>query len=493
MGFVEFPRPLDMQKGVNPLTVKRRLFISNIMMLVIPTVISLTVIGAMLSTVMNILGVQDGDSEQFYRVTDQVRNYAEEWSQNSDIEQIKSGMDAIEQDYGTENMFLTLYQNGERQYTAGNPVYSPFIEATLTESGEHYFTMDQTGIYKTDAGEYTILIVDTNFQTMDDWYYIDNLPLINFYILVIVIVIAIIFMTNRLLTRMVVKSIIIPLDTLVYGVHQIRDGNLNYRIEYAGKDEFADVCADFNEMAERLLVMVNARQRDEDSRKELIAGISHDLCTPLTSIKTYVEGIELGMASTPEKLSHYLDTIKSKAIDMDNIINQLFLFSKLDIGEFPMQTEEVDIGKWLDGYIDAVLEEYGHRGLQINLVENITSVAVDVDSVQFRNVLTNIMENSVKYGNKEQGIMRIACRSDNSNVVITLSDNGSGVPEEMLEKLFEIFFRGDKARTNTSRGSGLGLAISAKIMELLNGTIKAVNSPEGGLSVMLTLPIAGGE
>ncbi|MDD3169507.1 MAG: ATP-binding protein [Eubacteriales bacterium] len=158
-----------------------------------------------------------------------------------------------------------------------------------------------------------------------------------------------------------------------------------------------------------------------------------------------------------------------------------------------MQTEEVDIGKWLDGYIDAVLEEYGHRGLQINLVENITSVAVDVDSVQFRNVLTNIMENSVKYGNKEQGIMRIACRSDNSNVVITLSDNGSGVPEEMLEKLFEIFFRGDKARTNTSRGSGLGLAISAKIMELLNGTIKAVNSPEGGLSVMLTLPIAGGE
>ncbi|MDD3169508.1 MAG: HAMP domain-containing protein, partial [Eubacteriales bacterium] len=205
--------------------------------------------------VMNILGVQDGDSEQFYRVTDQVRNYAEEWSQNSDIEQIKSGMDAIEQDYGTENMFLTLYQNGERQYTAGNPVYSPFIEATLTESGEHYFTMDQTGIYKTDAGEYTILIVDTNFQTMDDWYYIDNLPLINFYILVIVIVIAIIFMTNRLLTRMVVKSIIIPLDTLVYGVHQIRDGNLNYRIEYAGKDEFADVCADFNEMAERLLVM----------------------------------------------------------------------------------------------------------------------------------------------------------------------------------------------------------------------------------------------
>lgn len=474
------------------MTVKRRLFISNIMMLVIPTLISLTVIGAMLSTVMNILGVQDGDSDQFYRVTDQVRNYAEKWSQNSDIEQMKSGMDAIERDFGTENMFLTLYQNGERQYTAGNPVYSPFIEAALTESGEHYFTMDQTGIYKTDAGEYTILIVDTNFQTMDDWDYIDNLPLINFYILVIVIVIAIIFMTNRLLTRKVVKSIITPLDTLVYGVHQIRDGNLNYRIEYAGKDEFADVCADFNEMAERLLAMVNARQRDEDNRKELIAGISHDLCTPLTSIKTYVEGIELGMASTPEKLSHYLDTIKSKAMDMDNIINQLFLFSKLDIGEFPMQIEEVDIGKWLDGYIDAVLEEYGHRGLQINLVESITSVAVDVDSVQFRNVLTNIMENSVKYGNKEQVIMRVACQSDNTNVVITLSDNGPGVPEEMLEKLFEIFFRGNKSRSNTSQGSGLGLAISAKIMELLNGTVKAVNSPEGGLSVMLTLPIAGG-
>jgi signal transduction histidine kinase len=239
--------------------------------------------------------------------------------------------------------------------------------------------------------------------------------------------------------------------------------------------------------------MVNARQKDEANRRELIAGISHDLCTPLTAINTYVEGIELGMASTPEKLSHYLSTIKSKASDLNHIINQLFLFSKLDVGEFPMQAREADIGLWLSDFVKSVSDEYEQKGLQIDLTENVQGAVVRVDDVQFRNVLSNIFENTIKHGNIEQGVMRITCRTDAANVTITLSDNGSGVSVDETEKLFEVFYRGDKARSNTSHNSGLGLAISAKIIERLNGTIKAVASPEGGLAVIITLPIYGGE
>lgn len=114
------------------------------------------------------------------------------------------------------------------------------------------------------------------------------------------------------------RSITTPLDALVHGVRQIRDGNLEYRIEYDGKDEFAQVVDDFNEMAQRLQDMVNARQKDDENRRALIAGISHDLRTPLTSIKGYVEGLEKGVANSPQMRREYLDTIRQKTDDLEH-------------------------------------------------------------------------------------------------------------------------------------------------------------------------------
>jgi len=481
--------------GVRDLTIKRRLFFSNILMIVVPMLLIVTIVSVMMFAVMNTLGIKDNeeDSDLFYRSVAQIQNYVEEWSQDGNIDQIKSDINALNENYGSGSMSLFLYQNGKQQYIVGNYTDHSFLEFALLQEDEEYLTMGQTGIYKTDAGEYTILLVDTNFQNIEtldraDYYQY----LINISILLIIIVIVVILLTNWLLTRMIIRGIITPLDTLVYGVHQIRDGNLDYRIAYTGKDEFAAVCTDFNEMAERLLDMVNARQRDEESRKELIAGISHDLRTPLTSIKTYVEGIELGMASTPQMQKHYLGTIKDKTKDLEHIINQLFLFSKLDIGEFPMKMETVDFGRFLSEFTKSVSNEYEQKCLQIDFTEETQDVMVRVDKVQFRNVLINILENSVKYCDKEQGVMLVSCRADNA-AAVTFTDNGPGVPEDTLEKLFNLFYRGDKARSNTSQGSGLGLAISAKIMELLGGSVSAKNAPEGGLSITLTLPIVKGD
>lgn len=480
------------------MTIKRRLFISNNLMLVIPIIISLTIAGIIMSATMNILGINGKveSNEQFYHAVEQVRKHTEEWSQTGDIEQIKSDLNTMDTDLFNKNVFLSVYQNGKQHYTMGNAINNSYIESVLTQKGEHYFEMDQTGIYKTDAGTCTVLVVDTNLQNTNKrfWIYSDYYQyLINVGILMAAVIIVIILVTNRFLTRIVFKSIITPLDTLVYGVHQIRDGNLSYRIVYGGKDEFAAVCADFNEMAHRLMDMVNARQKDDENRRELIAGISHDLRTPLTSIKTYVEGIELGMASTPQVQKRYLNTIKNKTKDLEHIISQLFMFSKLDIGEFPLQMETQDIGKWLSDFVKGVLDEYGQKGLEIILVQNIRNTVVHIDAVQLRNVLINIFENSLKYGSQEQGIMKVLCQKNSTDVMITLTDNGPGVPEDALDNLFGIFYRCDKARSNSSQGSGLGLAISAKIIELLGGSITASNAPEGGLAITLTLPIVKGD
>lgn len=480
------------------MTIKRRLFISNIMMLVIPVILSTTIMTVMIITLMGIFGISISDwfndGEQFDHKAEQIQTLSGKWRQDVSLEQIKTDINSLETEHGEDagDVPLAVFRDGERMYAAGNFTDSPILAIALSEPGDSYFVMDNICLYTSDAGEYKIILMDSEYQIHNSIINSDNRSYLKTLGgLLVLSVIIFILATNRFLTRMVVKSIITPLETLIYGVNQIRDGSLDYRITYTGKDEFVSVCSAFNEMAERLDDMVNARQKDENNRKELIAGISHDLRTPITSIKIHAEGIEYGVAATPQMQSHYIAAIKNKANDLEHIVSQLFLLSELDIGEFPMQMEQLDIIGWLSDFIYNVSEEYEQKGLKIELVKNIQDAMVRADIIQLKNVLTNILENSLKYCEKEQAVVRVACDTSQSDVIITLSDNGPGVPHGELNKLFNLFYRNDKARSNTSQGSGLGLAISSKIIERFNGTITAVNSPEGGLSIIITLPLEG--
>jgi signal transduction histidine kinase len=293
---------------------------------------------------------------------------------------------------------------------------------------------------------------------------------------------------NVFLTRFVFKRILNAMDTLTYGVHQIRDGNLDFRIEYRENDEFSPVCDDFNEMAGRLLYAREAMERDERSRRELIAGISHDLRTPLTSIKAYVEGLEQGVASTPEARTRYMDTIKNKANDLEQIIEKLFLFSKLDTGEFPYRMERVDLRAVASEIVSGAADEYSENGLHISVSGDSSPVFVNIDAMQMRRVLINIFENSLKYRDKEHGRLVINVGSEGREAVLTISDDGPGVPSEAVSKLFGLFYRIDGSRSNPSRGSGLGLAIAAKMVAHFGGKIAAKNPPSGGLSIEIRLP-----
>jgi len=300
-------------------------------------------------------------------------------------------------------------------------------------------------------------------------------------------------LVNYILTKFVFKPIASSLNILTEGVDEISDGNLSYRLKHDMGNEFDAVGANFNEMANRLHDMVEQRKIDEQNRKELIAGIAHDLRTPLTSIRTYAEGLEMGMATTPEIQEKYLSTIKNKTKDMEHILNQLFMFSKLDIGEFPMRLDKWDAGGWLADFVQHIHDEYLEKGLRVELGKNVAKTYFLIDSVQLGNVLTNVLENSVKYGNAKEPQMMINCELDDEQVVITMTDNGVGVSEMSVDKLFDVFYRSDKARTNPSGGSGLGLAISAKIINRMGGSIKAENANDGGLTILIKLPVVKGD
>lgn len=420
------------------MTIKRRLFQSNILMILLPVVVT-AILFSLLRFALTV-------------TTDGITHAARERDGSTSISYI---------DASSADGFL---QEGD------------YTQVDLAVS-----------VFQSAGGDYLIVLPD--HMIVPD----PRVGRSHFGVTIALALLGIIFATNYILTKRISRSIETPIDVLVSGVREISEGNLTYRIAYQKGDEFDAVCADFNEMASRLLEMVNGRQRDEQNRRELIAGISHDLRTPLTSIKAYIEGLQKGVAATPEMQGKYLATIQSKTADIEYIISQLFLFSKMDIGDFPFHLERVDMGDELHKMVTGLAEEYRERGLLISLEERTEGALVSIDPVQFRNVVENILNNCLKYCEREDARAEVFCREEGDRALITIQDNGPGVPEEMLSQLFDVFYRGDSSRNNPSQGSGLGLAISSKIIERLGGSITAENVPDGGLRVLLSLPLAKGE
>jgi len=359
-------------------------------------------------------------------------------------------------------------------------------DEAFTRGNFAYVTSD-IALYHSDLGDYIIILADIHRASLEDFIERPDFTLIVilFYLLTASIV------ANILLAKYITRRIMTPINTLATGVNEISNGNLAHRIQYNGGDEFDVICANFNEMAARLSEMVAQQQADENSRKALIAGISHDLRTPLTSVKAYIEGLRKGVAKTPEMQEKYLEIIQNKTEDIEYIIKQLFMFSKIDMGEFPFHLETVDIGKTLIELVDSFADEYKAMGLDITLIENTQEEYVSIDTVQFKNIIQNILGNSVKYCSRNDARAEISCKkNDNDSVTITITDNGTGVPIAMLTKIFDVFYRGDESRSNSAKGSGLGLAISSKIIQRLNGQIRAENMD--GLAIIITLPIQKG-
>ncbi|CAG9709086.1 putative Histidine kinase [Clostridium neonatale] len=237
----------------------------------------------------------------------------------------------------------------------------------------------------------------------------------------------------------------------------------------------------------RLKESIDTRIKYEENRKELMAGISHDLRTPLTAIKGYVEGLRDNVANTPEKQKKYLNTIYYKACDMDRLVEELFLFSKLDTGKFPFKFDIIKINDYINNFYLKIKEEFLNKGLEIFLANDCNEKdKVNIDCKQMDRVLLNIIENSYKYKKDSIGTCKINMYEKENDIVIKISDNGKGVSEEELEKIFISFYRCDPSRTKTNEGSGLGLAIAKQIIDNHKGKIRAYSN--NGLVIEILIP-----
>jgi len=310
--------------------------------------------------------------------------------------------------------------------------------------------------------------------------------LISIFLLTVIII----AITNGMLTTFISRSILTPLGILHEGTNQIKQGNLDHRVMYDRKDEFGTVCSDFEEMRRRLKESVQEQQKYEESRKELIAGISHDLGTPLTLIKGYVSGILDGVANTPEKTETYLRTISNTADSMRRMVDNLFLFSKLDINSIPFYFDQVDLIEFLKNYWQEVRNDLHKKEMHLIFTAECRQAMVMLDVMQFERVVFNILDNSVKYKKAGLGVIAISVREKEDSFWISFQDNGRGVAQEDADKIFDIFYRTDKVRSETGKGSGLGLAIVNQIVNFHKGKVWANSELGTGLKIVISLPKA---
>ena len=299
---------------------------------------------------------------------------------------------------------------------------------------------------------------------------------------VIAALLAAVVFTNLYLTKALFAHIRCPLDALVQGVQRIRDGDLESPIAYTEPDEFRAACDAVDEMAARLKESLAAQQREQQKKQELIAGMSHDLKSPLTTIRAYTEALLEGVAPDEAARQRYLQTIYARETDLEALVNRLFELAKLGVSEYPVRLCPLPLRETLRG----ILRDCDHEGMAVDCGA-VADCTVAADRELLARILHNLLDNSCKYG---ADAVRLSSTLTDGGVTLRVEDNGPGVPEQQLTDLFEPFYRGDAARTKPASGSGLGLAVVKRSMEQMGGHARAENASGGGLCIVLELPRA---
>jgi len=309
-----------------------------------------------------------------------------------------------------------------------------------------------------------------------------------FIILRLVALACVLVITNGLLTYFISKSILLPIRKLIEAAEQITTGNLEFSIEPMGKDELGKLAETFELMRVKLKESADLKIVYENNRKELIANISHDLKTPITSIKGYVEGIRDGVANTPEKMERYLQTIYTKSNDMDHLIDELFLFSKLDLQSIPFEFEKVNLRVYLEDIIEETQFDLEKNGVVISLIVEQGEIYEGlVDREQLKRVISNILNNCLKFMDKPKKRIDVVMSMKSEHILIGIKDNGCGISAYALPKVFDQFYKVDPSRNSDIGGSGLGLAIVSRIVEEHGGKVWAESQEGEGTTVFFTL------
>lgn len=305
-----------------------------------------------------------------------------------------------------------------------------------------------------------------------------------------IMMVLIMVLLSGIVAVMVYRQFVNPLVKLKEAAERMGAGNLDDTVEVVGgnrKDEIGELCDSFENMRQRMSEFVKEKMTYEEENRQLISNISHDLRTPITTIKGYVEGLMDGVADTPERQERYLKMIYSKANEMDSLINELSLYTNINNNAIPYEFHRVSVKDYFNDCMEEVHATLMSKNMTLtyrNYCDDDVLVIVDPD--QLKRVVNNIVTNSIKYTDKEYGQVDISIYDNDAEVKIAISDNGRGIDTESLPHIFDRMYRADSARQSRG-GSGLGLAICKKIVEEHGGNIYATSQLGKGTTIVFTL------
>lgn len=318
-------------------------------------------------------------------------------------------------------------------------------------------------------------------------FFKSNPSAIFYVVLWLTICVLLVVLSTTVATRLMTKSIEHSINDLARAADYIRADNLDFEVMGSEYDEIDMLCNNFDMMRKELK---RAREREKYMKKErnmLLANISHDLKTPITSIKGYVEGIQDGIADTPEKMKRYLDTIHTKAEVIDDLVNNLSVFSKLELSRLTFEFKEGDINSFMRDFVDDYRLDLEKNGIKLETDIPTDEVIVRMDYEKMSRVFSNLIDNAVKYRSEDNPTLSVSTMCSDGGVYVNISDNGIGIDENELKNVFDGFYRVDSSRS--IKGSGLGLGIAKQIVEKHGGKIWLKSDGLGkGTTAVVFLP-----
>lgn len=277
------------------------------------------------------------------------------------------------------------------------------------------------------------------------------------------------------------------LNQIVEGIRKMSGGDLTTRIEISEEDEFSVIGNQLNKMADNIIELMDKERNNEKVKNDLITSVAHDLRTPLTSIIGYLDLVIKNENLDEATQRKYVSIAYDKAFRLQNLIGDLFSFTKVSTGEMLLKKAKIDIVKLVEQMIEEFYPSFQENGLECEFTTDCDSVEMEADGELMARAFSNLIGNAVKYG-KDGKIIKICIHKTQSTVSVVVLNYGEVIPKESLEYIFDRFYRVENSRSVETGGSGLGLAIAKKIALMHGGSIRAESSVAGTI-FEIKLPI----
>lgn len=420
----------------------------------------------------------DAFSQRTDELFNRIQQQADTEPARLEDEQYLNGLNEV----AAENSSYLIVRKGDSLYYAGNAEAADRIFERLPSYGQENERAD-SGFYFNDLKK-LVKQIDFRFSdgTEGSVFIVTMITSIfsrSFLIDMFLAIVMILVLTGMVLTQWIHKSVFSPINKLNLAMQKIAEGNFDYTLESDDDNEIGELYRNYEDMRLRLKESTEEKIRNERQNRELISNITHDLKTPITAIKGYVEGIIDGVADTQERREKYLRTIYTKANDMDRLINELTYYSSIDNNRIPYNFHRINVAEFFEDCVEDVGLDLESKNIQLNysnLMDPDTRIIADPE--QLKKVINNIIGNSIKYMDKAKGVIDIRLLDEVDSIRVEIEDNGKGIAAKDLANIFERFYRTDASRNSTKGGSGIGLSIVKKIIEDHGGYIWAT-SKEG--------------